>query len=256
MNEKQQYQSMIEMNENTCSITYKPTKKRKKKAPAPEEIKNQVIEKVNATLEPEQETQTQENFEDNIPAVEQENTATVRPYVEKKKFSFKLTAISVQVMIIGVLLATIFLTNALNANSGINTFFKNVFSGEQPSTVDARVYSDFAPTLTLVDDAVVTDADGVITIEGVGSIYSAVNGTVKSVTLDEQSKKYTVEVAHSDTFTSVYTGLDYVYSEVGASVYSNLPLGYTENSINLCFYSEDAVITDYELVDDSVVWAV
>lgn len=255
MNEKQQYQSMIEMNDNTCNITYKTSRKRKKKTPAPEEIKNQVIEKVNSTFEPESQNLVQENTEDNILAVEQESTATVRPYVEKKKFSFKLTVVSVQIMIIGVLLATIFLTNALNANSGINTFFKSVFVGEQQSTVDARVYSDFAPMLTLVDDAVVTDAEGVITIEGVGSIYSAVNGTIKSITLDEQSKKYTVEVAHSDTFTSVYTGLDYVYSEVGASVYSNLPLGYTETSVNLCFYSDDVVITNYELVDDSVVWA-
>ena len=226
--------------------------KKKKKKASSEEIKNKVIEKVNSTVQPEQTEEQPKNIEE----PKQDYTANVRPYVEKKKLSFKFTAISVQVVIIGVLLATIFLTNALNANSGINTFFKSVFGGEQVSTVDARVYSDFVPTLNYDDNSLMLDAQGVITIEGVGSIYSAVNGKVKSIQYDEQTSKYTVEVSHSDTFTSVYTGLDYVYAEVGAEVFSNLPLGYTENSVDLCFYSADSVITDYTLIDDQIVWAV
>lgn len=247
MNEKQEYQSMIEMHENTCNISYKPIKKRKKK-PAPEEIKSQVIEKVNSQVQNEL-MLTEEN------AVEhQENTVSIRPKQPKKKTGFSI--ISAQIMIIGALIATIFLTNALNANSGINTFFKSVFGEEQQLNVDARTYSDFAPTLTLLDNSVITQTDGVITIEGQGSVYSTVNGSVKSITLDEQTSKYTVEVSHSDTFTSVYTGLDFVYSEVGGKVYSNVPLGYSDSQVNLCFYSNDAVITNYELVDDSVVWAV
>lgn len=252
MNEKQEYQSMIEMHENTCNITYKPIRKRKKKTPTPEEIKNKVIEKVNSVVEPSDGIIAEEN----IPEKQQEHTAIVRPYTEKKKMKFKLTAISVQIMIIGVLLATIFLTNALNANSGINTFFRSVFGGEQSSTVDARIYSDFVPTLNYGDNVLAIDEQGTITIQGTGSIYSAVNGTVKSIMKDQTSGKYTVEVSHSDTFTSVYTGLDYVYSEEGSSVFSNLPLGYTENSVEVCFYSADVVITDYQLVDDSIVWAV
>ncbi|MBO5714490.1 MAG: hypothetical protein J6R83_03595 [Clostridia bacterium] len=252
MNEKQSYQEMIEMDQNTCNITYKPLKKRKKKTSSPEEIKNKVIEKVNSVVEPEQ-TEIQPEV---AQTSEQDCTATIRPSKEKRKFQFKFTAVSVQIAIIGVLLATIFLTNALNANSGINTFFKSVFGGEQINTVDARTYSDFVPTLNYGDSALVLDEQGVITIAGVGSIYSAVNGKVKSIQYDEQTSKYTVEVSHSDTFTSVYTGLDYVYAEVGAEVFSNLPLGYTENSVDLCFYSADSVITDYTLIDDQIVWAV
>ena len=248
MNEKQEYQSMIEMHENTCNITYKPIKKRRKKKPAPEEIKTQVIEKVNSQVE-----QEIMPIEENA-IITQESSVTVRPKQQKKKGKFSI--VTAQIMIIGALIATIFLTNALNANSGINTFFKSVFGEEQPLTVDARTYSDFAPTLNVLDGTVVTQTDGIITMEGEGSVYSAVNGTVKSVTLDDQTGKYTVEVSHSDTFASVYTGLDFVYSEVGGSVYSNVPLGYADALVNLCFYSNDAVITNYELVDDSVVWAV
>jgi hypothetical protein len=249
MNEKQEYQSMIEMHENTCNITYKPIKKRKKKTSQPEEIKSQVIEKVNSQVENEIML-----TEENAIGENQESTVSIRPKQPKKKGGFGI--ISAQIMIIGALIATIFLTNALNANSGINTFFKSVFGEEQQLNVDARTYSDFAPTLTILDDSVITQTDGVITIEGQGSIYSTVNGSVKSITLDEQTNKYSVEVSHSDTFTSVYTGLDFVYSEVGGSVYSNVPLGYADSQVNLCFYSNDAVITNYELVDDSVVWAV
>ena len=252
MNEKQEYQSMIEMHENTCNITYKPVKKRKKKTPTSEEIKNKVIEKVNSNVQ----SESTSKADNEVVELEQENTVVVRQIQEKKKTKSGFSIITAQIMIIGALIATIFLTNALNANSGINAFFKSVFGEEQQLTVDARTYNDFNPTLTLVDDSIISQADGVITIEGEGSIYSTVNGTVKSITLDDQSGKYTVEVSHSDTFTSTYTGLDYVYSEVGTAVYSNVPLGYTDTSVNLCFYSNDAVITNYELVDDSVVWAV
>ena len=54
MNEKLQYASMLEIPVNTCNVTYKPIKKRRlkrKKHPSSEEVKNELLKKVNAAAE-------------------------------------------------------------------------------------------------------------------------------------------------------------------------------------------------------------
>lgn len=251
MNEKLQYASMIEIPVSTCNITYKPLKKRKKKKAVSEDIKQEVIKKVNSELE-DSNVVAEGQTESDIVA---ENSVRVYSVDDKKKHKFKLTAISVQIMIIGALIVTIFLTNAFNSNSGINTFFKGVFGAEQVAETDSRNYSDFAPTVIAGENTVIGN-DGVITIEKAGSVYSVCNGTVKTVVLDENTQKYTVEVSHSDNFTSVYTGLDFAYATEGTTVYSNIPLGYASAQAELCFYSGDAIITDYQIIEDTVVWAV
>ncbi len=253
MNEKLQYASMIEVPVSTCNITYKPLKKRKKKKPITEDVKQEVIKKVNSeidSLDEVSESQTESEI-----AVENSVRVYSADAKKESKHKFKLTAISVQIMIIGALIVTIFLTNAFNSNSGINTFFKGVFGSEQTVETDSRKYSDFAPTLIAGENTVI-GSDGVITIEKAGSVYSVCNGTVKTVVLDEDTQKYTIKVSHSDNFTSVYTGLDFAYATEGATVYSNIPLGYAEAQAELCFYSGDAVITDYQIIEDTVVWAV
>lgn len=255
MNEKLQYASMIEIPVNTCNITYKPLKKRKKRKALNEDVKQEVIEKVNSAVSVTEESETCKD-ETGL-ANGTENTVNVYPVEnKKKKVGFKLTAISVQLMIIGALIATIFLTNAFNANSGINTFFKGVFSTTETLQTDSRTYNDFAPVLNSDSETLPTMSEGIITIESAGSVYSTCNGTVKSVVLNEETNKYTVEIGHSDNFTSVISGLDYVYSQIDGDVYSNIPLGYSEAGVEMCFYAGDDVITDYEIVDNSVVWAV
>ena len=55
----------------------------------------------------------------------------------------------------------------------------------------------------------------------------------------------------------MFSGLDYAYSEIGSKVYSNIPVGYVMESATMCFVDgNDAVITDYVLTDNQVVWEV
>ena len=74
----------------------------------------------------------------------QDYTSTVNKKV-KKRFN----VVAVQFAIIGVLLATILLTNAFMPNSALNVFMKNVFGGQEETmqTVDNRVFSDFTPVM-------------------------------------------------------------------------------------------------------------
>ena len=162
MNDKLQYATMLEIPVNTCSITEIPkTNKRgrRKKAVNPESVKQELIKKVNldenmetnesqvgeqASSEQnriaeeyteqlkqgEAEAQTVETAEQEEKVEEQEKqtSATVRSVKQQEraeKPKFKFSVIGVQLAVIAVLAATIFLTNAFYADSGINVFFIN-----------------------------------------------------------------------------------------------------------------------------------
>jgi hypothetical protein len=201
MNEKLQYASMLEIPVNTVNVTLKPSKKRRRKSKAldDEKVKQELIEKVNSETvesleqssdyyseEPSNETLGENFVEENF---EQSETVTVKPMTKQKKKS-RFSVIAVQFAAIGALVATIFLTSALNANSGINVFFRNVFSEDNTQTVDAREFSDFAPVINLNTEQYVLE-DGVMTLNAVGSVYSPCNGTITDVTLDGNGR-YTV----------------------------------------------------------------
>ena len=241
MNDKLQYASMLDIPVNTCNITYKPIKKRKsvKKNPQNnEQIKRQIIDKVNNA--PEQES----IYNDNA--------------TPKAKTGFKLSVISIELIIIGVLIATIFLTNAFNPQSGLNAFFNNVFKSEQVAVVDERAYTDFAPVFNVSEGNEYVISNGVATMSNKGSVYSSVDGTIKSVTYNDSTKKYTVEIMHSDNFLSKIEGLDMVYTSAGEKAFNNIPIGYSlEGGSTTCFISgEGAIISNFEIIDNAVVWAV
>jgi hypothetical protein len=171
---------------------------------------------------------------------------------------FKIGVVGIELAVIGVLIATIFLTNAINTNSGINVFMRNVFSNDVvEETVDLRTHKDFDVVLPVSFSNSVVGEDGALAVEMTGSLYSPVDGTVTNLTLDQESQKYTMEITHNDNFKTVFSGLDYAYSEIGTSVYSNIPVGYIKESATMCFYDgNDAVITGYTLTENQVVWAV
>ena len=286
MNEKLQYAEMLEIPVNTCSITYKPPKKRRgrsKKQVDAEAVKEQLMEKVNATAaedtayRPQEETYDVgavhgnaenaafENMSDEeyvsaaketSAAAEDYQTVSIRPAEKKKRGKFGIVA--VQLCLVGALIATIFLTNALVPNSGINTFMRGVFGGGTKTVAtDERLYSEFNPVLP-VDGVVPTVAeDGVMTFAGEGSLYSPCDGKIASVTQTEDGK-FTLEITHSENFKTVFTGVDYAYVSQGDTVFSNIPVGYVlGEEVKLCFYGENGtVITDYSVDDNSVIWAV
>lgn len=241
MNEKMQYATMLEIPVSTCNITYKPLKKKKprKKNASSEAVKQELMDKVNASVVSESDVAP-----DDLPNKETKGRKRVR-----------LSLIGAETFIVAALVMTIIFTNVFKADSAINTFFKSVFKSEEPAMTDVREYGEFTPALSGVFSSELGD-DGVITLSGEGSAYSPCNGTVKTVSVDGGGK-YILEIEHSSNFVSVLSGLDYAYATVGDKVLANVPVGYVKENAAMCFYSGDgAVITGYELVDGSVVWVV
>jgi len=268
MNEKLQYATMLEIPVNTCNVTFQPTKKKRaktKKQQNPDAVKERLLSKINS--EKEETTVVQETAQ----AVAEEQTFYPAPVLEeppiqkedlapRKKWrikSFKVSVIGIQLAVIAVLVATIFLTNAFYADSGINVFMRQVFgTEEQTKEVDLRGYQEFAPVIALDDEMTTSLSDGVINFDGVGSVYAPCDGTVSAVFKGEDGK-YTVEISHSENFKTTLSGLDYAYANVSQQVFFNIPVGYvSESGASMCFtLSDGTVISDYEIVDNSVVWA-
>lgn len=288
MNEKLQYASMLEIPVNTCNVTLKTGKKKKfgrKKVKNPEAVKEELMNKINSepmveeTLEqelPKQEMQAisgvefdkeqeqsyattvNEDSRDSSDSVEEDLSMQTVEITKKQKKRFKFSVITAQFAIIGVLLATIFLTNAFYSDSGINVFFKNVFgNGQTQVAKDLRTHQEFAPVLAVGQTGEVSLDSGVMTFSGEGSVYSPCDGKITSVTRDGNGK-YIFEITHSENFKSVISGLDYAYAGLDDTVYSNIPVGYVNSDgATMCFKGgDDLVISDYQIVNGSVVWAV
>lgn len=263
MNEKLQYASMLEIPVSTCSVTVKEVKKksRRKKKVNPDLVKEQLISKVNSVQEEQaldvesaKELDTVQVEEEQAPLTQSVMVNSVKP---PKKRS-KLSIIGAQFMIIGVLIATIFLTNAFYPESGINVFMREVFgSGSEVESVDERLYGEFSPVIALDEGTSVSVKDGIMNITGESSVYSPCDGTVQSVT-KEADGTFSIEILHSANFSTRLYGLEHVYVLDGTEVFFNIPVGYSsEGGASMCFYGEEGeVISDYQIVDNSVVWGV
>ncbi len=264
MNEKLQYASMLEMPVTSCNVTYKPIKKKKikkKKDLSPEQVKQELLDKVNSSAEvPETPYALEECSESANPLVSVEEVPSEETpsaaITKKTKKPFKFSVISLQLAMVVVLIGIIAVTNVLNANSGINVFMRSLFSPTQTVEADLREFNEFTPVIAMGNDVTLLES-GVLSANGEGSIYSPCDGVVSSVTQTNDGS-YTVKIAHSENFSTLISGLTYVYMGQGENVYSNIPVGYMEDfSASLCFLGTDgAVITGYEVVDGAVVWAV
>ncbi|MBR0189283.1 MAG: hypothetical protein IJQ23_02725 [Clostridia bacterium] len=272
MNEKLQYATMLEIPVNTANVTFKPKKFRrvfKKKIKNPDAVKEELLLKVNSTTAPETVSDTQTELSETavaeMPAenIELAEIPAEEPVVEyesasvhkkAKKPLFKFTAVTAEIVAVFALLAVIFLTNAFYQDSAINVFMRKVFSPTATQTVHEKTYDEFAPVINFNGDMAVEN--GVITCSGSGSVYAPADGTVSSVEREEDGT-YTVNIAHSAVFSSTLSGLSYAYLGAGDKVYGNIPVGYvTDGGFTACFNSENALITDYTLKDNAVLWAV
>ena len=229
------YVKMLEMPVNSCDVVYKPVKRRKK------DVKKQVIEMVNGEQDaaPIKET---ENKRKPRKAVQEEST------VEVKSGGFDV--VSVQVVAIFVLIVGIILTNIFWENSGINNLFKTVFNTNQESELSDATYTSFTASLPSKTDEVLLEG-GVMTVAG-GSVYSPCDGIVTSIT--KKDDVYTVTVQHSESFSSVLSGLEACYLEVGEGVYANVPVGYAGGAFTVSMFNGDAILTGYVLEDNQIVW--
>ena len=64
---------------------------------------------------------------------------------------------------------------------------------------------------------------------------------------------YTVKISHSDTFTGVIHGLDYVYYTVGDEVKSNVPVGFSkgESEVQVTMYSQGELLNCFQLTEEN-----
>ncbi len=272
MNEKLQYASMLDIPISTSSVSAitKKKKVRKKKRINDELVKEKLLKKINQeqdlldvldaqTSLVAQENNTSVDFygENQIEVQEslEQNTSNVFVSSKRKnKKPFKFTIVGFQLMIIGLLVATILLTNALYENSGINVFLRGVF-GSDVTQVDTREHVDFSPIISMGDNSGVIVSDGVITFAGEGSVYAPCDGIVKNI-VETQTGRYDIEIEHSQNFKSIISGVERIYVSQGDTVYSNIPVGYLEpDGATICFTdSEGELLDGYQMVGNMVVW--
>ena len=255
MNEETIYSEMLEIPVNTCSITYTaPKRRKKKKEPRKEDVKELAIEKVNRELEAEKPEDIATEMPESEPVAAEAEKEEEKPVAKKK---FKVSVIGVQLAVVVALLGVIVLSNLFMPNSGLSVFLNSVFN-TQTEQADVREYNSFAPMLPMTDGEVAVDG-GVMTFAAKGSIYSPCDGEITALTADENGK-YTIEITHSTKFKTVISGIDYAYQELGSQVYGNIPLGYSlGEGIELCFYGADGErITTYTVDNetDRIIWEV
>ena len=164
-------------------------------------------------------------------------------------------ALNVEFIAACALCGGIFLTNVFVPNSAINTFFRSMNSASAAAQTDARHYTDFtlSPVVSELSDTELSlSPTGILTFTDDCCVYPAANGTVESVQQNTDGS-YTVKIAHSDTFTGVFNGLDTVYYGEGDTVLSNVPLGYSdgEGEVQVTMYSGGVLLNCFQLTEEN-----
>lgn len=254
MNEKLKYAEMLEIPQSTCNITYKPVKHKRTKQIKNEKVKEHLIEKVNTENKNMQEPLSQNEIE--VTDAQNESATTRLTKKSKQKLSFKITAVGVELCVIGALILTILISSAVMPNSGITSFFSNAFVQTQTQEVDNRLFSDFEPCFTNISQADVVNEAGVMTVKNQKSIYAPCDGKVLSVEKTEEGL-FNITIAHSDNFRTVIKGAKYSYVENGSSVKKTIPIAHAgEQDISICFVDgANQVITDSVVETCSSLWA-
>jgi hypothetical protein len=152
------------------------------------------------------------------------------------------------------LCATIFLTNIFMPNSAINTFFRSM-NGMDNTATDTRNYADFtlSPVISDLSNAQLNlSPTGILSFTEEGCVYPAADGVVAAVE-QEKDGTFLIKISHSDSFTGVIGGLDYVYYAVGDTVKCNVPVGYSEGEaeVQVTMYSQGLLLNCFELTEEN-----
>ena len=246
MNEQLDYAEMLEIPVNTVNVTKKKSIfRRRQKAQPQDDIKDLVVESVNERVG------AYIVSEDVSDPPKPEKVKTVNEGKRDKKSIILWT----EAALVGVIAIAIFITNLLVPSTVINTFLT---SFSKP-TVEEPVYSQLTLSSIVGDfsDAEVTlGDDGVLCVLAEGGVYPVCEGKVASVY--EADGTYTMEIAHTSTFTSVITGLTDVYSAVGTKVEGNIPVGYSDGQaeVRVTLYNNGTVLSCIALNGETPVWTV
>lgn len=251
MNEELDYAEMLEIPVSTVNVVKKKSifkRKSAKAQPAPQEdLKEAVLESVN----------------ERVGASVFSEDLSDPPKPEKKKRGGRAVAIKqnvngskvvfIEAVAVALIAIAIFVTNLLVPNTVINTFLSS-FSA---STEKEPAYTEFKLTSVVGDFSkteVAQTESGVLYFTAEGSVYPVCEGKVKSIS--KENGLYTLEVAHTSTFTSVITGLTDVYSAVGTTVKSNIPVGYSdgETEVRVSMFDNDVLLNCYTLSGAVPVW--
>ncbi len=237
MNEELSYAEMLEIPVETVTVTKRERRGRK------DDLEERVVDEVN------------DRVADPLYA---ESKPIVREMAAEGRGKAARRVIIGEFVAVCALCAAIFLTNLFLPTSAINTFVRGLFQGEA-AAADTRSYTDFALTSVVNDyeevDLAVSES-GILSFTAKCSVYAPCDGTVASLGGDKESG-YTVELKHSDTFSTIVSGLDDVYFSVGESVKHNVPLAYSdgEGAVRVMFYSEGSLLNCYTLGENGIAWS-
>lgn len=245
MNEGLEYAQMLEIPVSTVNVV----KKRSlfsRKPKHTDDLKDRVVESVNERVGEE----TMQLPEANGYVQTEDLTAPVK---QKKKHSVAAKVIIAETAAACLIAAGIFVTNVFVPNTAINTFMGSLTAVKEKEAA----YNQFKLTSVVSDlsdaEIAVTD-DGVIHFTQKATLYPVCDGEVASVT--EADGVYTVKIAHTSKFTSVFTGLDTVYAQVGDDVKSNVPFAYSkgEKEVRVSMFDGETQLNCYTLSGTVPVW--
>ena len=233
-----EYLKMLEVPVNSCDVVVKSSRKKKKN------VVDEVIDKVNGS--------ENENTKRRVPKLHSTKAKPANDINKESETvsvkSSKFDIISVQVVAIFALIVGIILTNIFWEDSGMNNLMRSVFGSSSPK--NTATYSSFSPLSPSKTEPVVLK-DGVMTIAS-GSAYSPCDGTVESII--ENNGVYTVTIKHSDSFSTVISGLELCYLNKNENVYASLPIGYSTSEINVSMFDSDSTITSYVIENNQILW--
>ncbi len=244
MNEELSYAEMLEIPVETVTVS---RKEKHKKNGESEELKDKVVEKVNDRM---QETYDP-LYAESTPIERAEGAPKGNKKIKRLLFA--------EFAAVCALCAAIFLTNIFLPSSAINTFVRSIFHGGTETAADTRTYQDFtlSPIVNEFEDVdLAVSETGVLSFTAACSVYAPCEGTLVSVNGDGKSG-FTVELKHSDSFSTIISGLDDVYCSLGQKVKSNVPLAYSdgEGSVRVMFYSEGSLLNNYTVAENTLAWA-
>lgn len=244
MNEELDYAEMLEIPVETVTVNRRERRKKDRDS----DLQEQLVQEVNERMESEGDP----SYAESTPI------ARSADYQTKKQRNMRRILIG-EFIAVCALCAAIFLTNIFLENSAINTFVRGLFQGSAATQTDTRVYSDF--TLSpIVNDAVDVDITvsetGVLSFVQRCSVYPPCDGTIAAINGNAQIG-YTLEIKHSDSFSTIMSGLDAVYAAEGESIKSNLPVGFSdgEGEVRVMFYSSGSLLNCLTVNQNHLAWA-
>lgn len=247
MNEGLDYAQMLEIPVSTVSVVKKKPFFRRR-AKREEDLKEQVLESVNERTAADEEAFAA--YDGTYIATEE----LARPEEKKDKRDGFTTKFLIAEGVAACLIAAgIFITNMLVPNTAINAFMGSITAVPE----EEAAYYEFtlSPVVSELSDAEISvSADGVISFTDEASVYPVCAGEVASVTSSDGL--YTVKIAHTSKFTSVFTGLSTVYVAEGDEIASNLPFAHSDgqSEVKVSMYDGETLLNCYTLSGAVPVW--